>query len=90
MANLISDIEQKLSTQAQCFDPMFAEEVSMILEQAKMVVEMEDADLAADIQTMLDAYVPTVEDSIASCAGGGGEPAPAEGSDTEAPAAPPE
>jgi tetratricopeptide (TPR) repeat protein len=98
MANLITDIETKISTQSQCFDPMFAEEVSMILEQAKMVVEMEDADLAADIQTMLDAYVPTVEDSITNCAPGGGDAAPAEGGGEapaegggdEAPAAPPE
>jgi tetratricopeptide (TPR) repeat protein len=83
MADLIASIEIKLSTQAQCFDPMFAEEVSMILEQAKMVVEMEDADLAADIKTMLDAYIPTVDDSVANCDGGGAAP-PAEGGDTEA------
>lgn len=90
MATLIGDIESKLAAQAQCFDPMFAEEVSMILEQAKMVVEMEDADLAADIQTMLDAYLPTVEDSITNCASGAGDAPPAEGGEEEAPGAPPE
>jgi Tfp pilus assembly protein PilF len=93
MSDLIGSMEEKLSTKPECFDPMFVEEVSMILEQAKMVVEMEDADLASDIQTMLDAYVPTVDDSVTNCspAGVGGldatgeEGVPAEG-EADAPA----
>lgn len=89
MANTITDTKKKLETYGSCLDPASVEEVSMILEQAQMVVDAKDAEMAGDIQQLLDAYVPAVNDAVAGCAGGaapapapapegGAEPAPAE------------
>ena len=66
----------KLDANASCLDPGSVEEIGMILEQAQMVVDAKDVDMAPDIQQLLDAYVPALDEAIAGCAGGGA-PAPA-------------
>ncbi len=75
MATQITQIRQKLEMNQACIDPMVGEEVGMVLEQAQMVVDAEEVDMAADIQTMLEGYTPVVDDAIAACAGNaeGGE-----------------
>ncbi len=78
MGALIVETGNKLETYRDCLDPGSIEEVSMILEQAQMVVDAKDVDLAQDIQQLMDAYVPAVDAAIEGC-----EPsapaAPAEG-----------
>lgn len=92
MATLIADTQGLLDTHGtnpECLDPMQVEEYTMVLEQAKMVVDAKDVDMAGDIRTLLDGYIPPLLDHIASnpaCGGGGdavpeeepGEPAPEE------------
>ena len=55
-----------------CIDPGSVEEVSMVLEQALMIVEIEEVDMAPDIDQMLDAYNAALGGAIENCA-----PAPA-------------
>jgi tetratricopeptide (TPR) repeat protein len=86
MANTISGAKTKLSSNSSCIDPAFAEEVGMVLEQAQQVVDAKEADMAPDMQQMLDAYMPALEEMVAGC-GGGAAPAPAPESPEGAPPA---
>lgn len=89
MATMITEAQAVLAKHGaneMCLDPMQVEEYLMILEQAQMVVEAGDADMAGDIRTLLDGYLPPLYEHIAShpdCAEGGG--APAQQQDTGAP-----
>lgn len=68
----------------------------MVLEQAQMVVEAGEADMAGDVMTFVDQIVPQIEEIIPMCGAGGGsgappadeggDAAPAEGEGDEAPA----
>lgn len=81
MGSRVSKYQSALSANKACLDEMMVMEGEMILEQAQMVVEAEDASMAQDINTLLDGYAPTWDEAIAAC-GSGGSAAPAE----EAPA----
>src|SRR5690606_514529 len=70
MAETITATQAKIESNRSCLDEGSIEEVSMILEQAQMVVDAKDVDMAADIQQLLDAYVPAVDDAVANCGGG--------------------
>ena len=60
----------------------------MVLEQAQMVVEAEEVDMAGDVMTFVDEVLPQLQEIIPSCSGGA---APAGGSSGgDAPAAPAE
>ena len=48
----------------------------MVLEQAQMVVEAEEIDMAADVMTFIDEVSPQIELLIPECQGGGAAPAP--------------
>jgi tetratricopeptide (TPR) repeat protein len=63
--------------QASCLPPEMVEEGLMVLEQAQMVVEAQDVEMAGDIQMLLEGYVPVWDEALAGC-GGGAAPAPAE------------
>ena len=83
LATTIADYQGKIDTNAGCIDPALAEELSLVFEQASMVVEAEEVSMAADVQTLLDGYLPLIDDAVANCAGGApaapeGEAAPAE------------
>jgi len=67
MAQVITDTQAKLAANLKCIDPGSVEEVGMILEQAAMVVEAEEIDMAGDIKQLLDMYVPAVDAAIAGC-----------------------
>jgi tetratricopeptide (TPR) repeat protein len=67
MALVITDTQNKLAANLKCIDPGSVEEVGMILEQAAMVVEAEEIDMAGDIKQLLDMYVPAVDAAIAGC-----------------------
>ena len=62
-----------------------AEMGMMVLDQASMVIEAEEADMAADVMTFVDEIMPQLEMIIPECGGGGAAPAPEAGGD-EAPA----
>ncbi|MBT3220195.1 MAG: hypothetical protein HN348_13990, partial [Proteobacteria bacterium] len=81
MSVKVTELQGTMTAKAHCFDPDFADEVSMILEQAGMVVEMGEAEMAADIQTLLDGYIPSIEDSVAGCAEAPAPEAPPEGAE---------
>lgn len=91
MANAINGAKTKLT--ASCIDPAFAEEMNMVLEQAQQVVDSKEADMAPDMQQMLDAYIPQLDEMAAACSGApapapeGAAPAP-EGGEAPAPEAP--
>jgi ribosomal protein L12E/L44/L45/RPP1/RPP2 len=85
LATTISTYQGKLDANASCIDPSLAEELSLVFEQASMVVEAEEVSMAADVQTLLDGYLPLIDEAVAGCAGGGAAPAPEDGGD-EAPA----
>ncbi len=77
MSGTISDYQTKFDANVGCLDEMVAMEGSMILEQAQMVVDAEDAAMAADIQMLLEGYTPVWDEAISTCeAGGGAPPAP--------------
>lgn len=61
------------------------EEFAMIGEQATMVVEAEDFQMAGDMITFLDSMEPMLDDMASMC-GGGDAPAPEEAPAEEAPA----
>jgi len=93
MATIISNTQTKLNANTHCLDAGSVEEVGMVLEQAQMVVDAEEADMAQDIKTLLDAYVPALDDAIAGCEPAAPEAppeeaAPAEGEATDGEAAP--
>ena len=89
LAETIATYKGKMDTNASCIDPALSEELGLVFEQASMVVEAEEVSMAADVQTLLDGYLPLIDDAIANCAGGGAAPEEgaegAEGGD-EAPA----
>ena len=62
------------------------EMMDMVLEQALMVIEAEEIDMAGDIMMFIDDLAPQIEMLKPECEGGSGAaPAPAEGGE-EAPA----
>lgn len=77
MASAVSGYQAKFAANSACLDEGMKMEGEMILEQAQMVVEAQDADLAADIQMLLDGYTPLWDEAIAGCEGGA-PPAPEE------------
>ena len=77
LAEQVTAFETKLNANTSCLDPGVVEQGMMIIEQAKMVVEAGEADMAPDIKTFLDGEVATVDEAVAACAGGG-SPAPEE------------
>lgn len=81
MSTLITSMQEKLSMNQACVDPMVTEEVGMVLEQAQMVVDAQDVDMAPDMQTMLEGYQPVIDEAVGACAGAA--PAPEEGAGTE-------
>jgi tetratricopeptide (TPR) repeat protein len=88
MGTRITDMQNKMAVAAACLDEGSADEVAMVIEQAQMVVEAEDASMASDIKMLLDTYGEGVDTAFAMCqAGGGGAPTPApEEGDGAAPA----
>ncbi|MFT4622080.1 MAG: tetratricopeptide (TPR) repeat protein [Myxococcota bacterium] len=78
MSATITATQAKLAANASCLDPMLVEEVGMVLEQAAMVVEAEEVDMAPDIQQLLDGYLPMVDSAVEECAAGGGAAPPAD------------
>lgn len=72
MASTITKMQEQLSMNQACIDPMVTEEVNMVLEQAQMVVDAEEVDMAADIQSMLEGYQPVIDDAVGACGGSGG------------------
>lgn len=85
MNTVVQKYTAGFSANQGCIDEMVAEEGAMILEQAAMIIEMGDVDMAGDINMMLEGYTPVWDEAIAGCGGGGAAPAPEEGGD-EAPA----
>lgn len=82
MASLVSESKKKLDSYGanpDCIDPGSVEEIGMMLEQAQMVIDAKDVDMAADIQTLLDAYIPAMNDVFASNPACGGAPAAQDG-----------
>lgn len=77
MATVITDARGKLTQHASCLDAGSVEEVTALLDQAQTVVDSKEVDMAADIQSLLDAYLPALNDAIAACGGGAPAPAPA-------------
>ena len=87
----VASTRERIAGSADCLDPMLVEELNMFLEQAQMIVDAEEVDMAPDMQQMLnDYYLPMLEASIAECAttaaapseDGADEAPDAEGSDT--------
>jgi len=76
MGTQVTALESKINTNAACLDPSSVEEVMMVIEQAKMVVEAQDTDMAADMKGMLDTYGSAVDEALTGCTGGGSAPAP--------------
>lgn len=81
MSGTITEYQGKFSANSGCLDEGVTMEGEMILEQAQMVVDAQDAGMAADIQMLLEGYIPAWDEAIAGCAGGAA-PAPTD----EAPA----
>jgi tetratricopeptide (TPR) repeat protein len=64
------------------------EEAKMVIENAQMVVEANDAEMAGDVSTFVDQILPMATEAAAACGGGAPAPAPAEGGAPAAPAEP--
>jgi tetratricopeptide (TPR) repeat protein len=62
------------------------EQGMMILEQAQMVVQAEEVDMAADVMTFFEQLIPQLKDIIQYCPEPGAAPAPAPAEGGEAPA----
>lgn len=77
MASVVSTAQAKLERLSSCMDEDASMEVGMMLEQAQMVVDAQDTEMAADIQTLLDGYLPMLDEAEEACAGGStGDSAP--------------
>ena len=77
----VTATRERIAGFTDCLDPMLVEEINMFLEQAQMIVDAEEVDMAPDMQQMLnDYYLPMLEGSIAECS----TAAPAAGGDTPA------
>ena len=61
LASLAGQVATMRSQVARCTDPALAEEAAMVLEQATMVVEAEEASMAADVAILLEAYRAQLE-----------------------------
>jgi tetratricopeptide (TPR) repeat protein len=65
----VAATRERIAGYTDCLDPMLVEEINMFLEQAQMIVDAEEVDMAPDMQQMLnDYYLPMLEGSIAECA----------------------
>ncbi len=64
MAVVITDTQAKLTTYNDCLDPDSVEQVSMILEQAQLIVDQKDSSMAQDVQQLIDAFLPGVNEVI--------------------------
>jgi hypothetical protein len=67
MSKLISDTQLLLEEYSWCLEGEGIDEISMILEQAQMVVEVKDEEMAADVQMMLDMYLPSLDGAVVAC-----------------------
>lgn len=86
MGTQVAALKTKIAANTSCLDPGSVEEMGMVVEQAEMVLEAKDTDMAADMKGMVDAYTSALDETLAAgCAGGappGDAPAP-EGAPTE-------
>lgn len=67
-------------------DPMVQEEVMMVLEQTKPVLEEKDTSLASEMKTFVDDAKAKLDAAKAAACGGGGGAAPTEGTPATPPA----
>ena len=67
IADKVAATESKLTQYGECIDAGSAEEVMMVLEQAMMIVEAEEADMAPDVDGLLDAYIDALDAAVANC-----------------------
>ncbi len=90
MAVVITETKAKLEKFAVCLDPGSVEEVTMLLEQAQVVIDAKEVEMAPDIQMMLDTYVAAIDEALVGCDPSQFEqPVPAEGAPAECEAPPP-
>jgi len=64
MAVVIKDTQAKLATYNDCLDPDSVEQVAMILDQAQIIVDQKDSSMAQDVQQLIDAFLPGVNEVI--------------------------
>ena len=64
----MSETAARIQAHLDCLEPEQLEELNMFLEQAQMIVDAEEVDMAPDTQTMLDDYyVPVLDGAIEWC-----------------------
>ena len=89
MSGTITDYQTKFGANSGCLSEDITMTGEMILEQAQMVVDAQDAAMAADIQMLLEGYTPVWDEAITVCEASGGGAAPDapgdEGSEEETP-----
>lgn len=78
VAETIVAMGDKLRTFEACLDAGSVEEVGLILEQAQFVVDSEDADLAPDINQILQSYAEALDAATVDCEPGSSAPESAE------------
>jgi tetratricopeptide (TPR) repeat protein len=67
MVGFVEGLETKMVVASECLGEDSVDEVMMIIEQAKMIIEMGEASMASDIQMMLDTYAPYVDEAYTMC-----------------------
>lgn len=71
-------VAEKYQT-CEAFAMGVGEEAKMVIENAQMVVEANDVEMAGDVSTFVDQILPMANEAAAACGGGAPAPAPAEG-----------
>jgi tetratricopeptide (TPR) repeat protein len=92
----VKGLQGLVDANSSCEDFMMGigDEADMVIEQANMVIEAEEFDMAGDVLTFVEQIQPMAEEIAATCGGaaappaeGGGEAPPAEAPPAEAPPA---
>lgn len=83
----VKGLQGLVDANSSCEDFMMGigDEAGMVIEQANMVIEAEEYDMAGDVLTFVEQIQPMAEEIAATCGGGGAAP-PAEGGGEAPPA----
>jgi len=64
----VTETAARVQANLDCLEEEMLEEINMFLEQAQMIVDAEEVDMAPDMQTMLDDYyIPVLDGAIDWC-----------------------
>lgn len=66
MSSVIAETRSKLEVYSGCLDEGSVEQVALLIEQAQVIVDEKETSMAEDVRTMIDAFLPGLNEAIAT------------------------